>query len=234
MRKTFALIVVLAFGLAAQARAQTAANASVPANDSMLVSTNGIADTVTLTVPSTSADGQSRVGVVNIVINSDSACGTISAPDGWDPVITTETGGGNLCSRIYQHTLAPSEGSGTNYVFSWDGNQVYSAKLLFVSNTAGVDVASGEAHFGTTWAPPPLTTNYTGEYLIGFYMNSSNGTWTPPADMTVAQRNTTAGGYPDLITRAWQEARGNSDSFEANSQGGGQWGIGQLVAFRPE
>jgi hypothetical protein len=233
MRKIAALVVVMALGLAARAGAQSAANASVPANDSMLVSTNGIADSVTLTVPNTVSSSESRVGIVDIVINSADACGTISAPDGWDSVITTGTRDGNLCSRIYQHTMAPSEGSGTNYQFSWDGKELYTAKLLFVSNTAGVDVASGEAHFGTAWTPPPLVTNYTGEYLLGFYMNSSNGTWTAPADTVVAQRNTTAG-YPDLITRAWQEARGNSDSFEAGSQGGGQWGISQLLAFRPE
>ncbi|MGO9603985.1 MAG: hypothetical protein ACLQAT_11390 [Candidatus Binataceae bacterium] len=232
MRKTTLIVVLFLVGLVSQAKAQVI-NGLSSTSDSTLVSTNGSADNVMLTVPSPSPNLESLEGVINVVLNSDTACATISAPDGWVSVVSTETGSGNLCSRIYEHTFSADEGSNTSYTFSWTGTMTYTAKLLFLTFTGGVDVSSGAAGFGTTWTPPPVMTNYTNDYLLGFYVNSSNSAWTPPTEMDVAQENTT-GGYPDLITRTWQQTRGPSLSFTASCDGGGQWGIGQLVAFRPK
>ncbi|MGO9452349.1 MAG: hypothetical protein ACLQDV_15100 [Candidatus Binataceae bacterium] len=229
MRKTTFVVVVFLLGLACQAKAQVGVSTG---NDSMLASTNGSADTVTLTIPKTASSLEGLEGVVNVVLNSDTACATISAPDGWASVVTTETKGGNLCSRIYDHTFSAGEGLNTSYTFSWTGTTTYTAKLLSVANTSGVDVSSGAAAFGTNWTPPQVTTNYTGDYLLAFYMNSSNPTWTPPKQMDIALQNTT-GGYPDLMTRTWQQAQGTTVSYAASSDGTGQWGMGQLVAFRP-
>ncbi len=230
MRMTIFVAIFFLGGLVCQVQAQV--SSSPASSDLVLVSANGIADNVTLTIPSASPNLESLEGVVNIVLNSDTACATISAPIGWESIISTATIGGNLCSRVFEHAFSAGEGPNTGYAFSWTGPTTYTAKLLSLANASTVDVASGAAGFGTAWVPPQVATNYTGEYLLGFYMNSSNPAWTPPADVGVVQENTTRG-YPDLITRAWQQARGATDSFEASCGGGGQWGIGQLVAFRP-
>src|SRR5271155_3462005 len=128
MRKTTFIVVVFLLGLACQAKAQSSGTSA--SSDSMLVSTNGSADSVTLTIPSSATSLEGLEGVVNVVLNSDTACATISAPDGWASIVSTETRGGNLCSRIYDHTFAAGEGLNTSYTFSWTGTTAYTAKLL--------------------------------------------------------------------------------------------------------
>jgi hypothetical protein len=228
MRKTALVAILFSLGLAGGAMAQSAPSTS---NTSMLTSLNGTGDSAALTIPASGPDLKGLQGVVDIVINSDAACATISAPGDWAPIISTDTGVGNLCSRIYLHTFSASDGAGTSYTFSWTGANAYTAKLLYLTNASGVDVSSGEAGYGTSWTPPPVAAN-AGDFLLGFYMNSSNSSWQSPADMTIAHQNTTSG-YPDLITQTWQGSSGASASFEAHSGGAGQWGIGQLLAFRP-
>ena len=228
MRKASFLFVPLLLVLACRAQAQIVTGAAATSN----VSANGIDNSVTLTIPTPAPHLDNAEGIVNIVLNSDTACGTIVAPSGWVSVLNTNTTGGNLCSRIYERVLTASESSGTSYTFSWTGTTTYTAKLLFLENMSGVDSSSGAGSYGTSWSAPQVGTNSGGEYLLAFFMNSSNASWTAPKQMTVVERNTT-GGYSDLLTQAWQESKGPTLSFEASSDGGGQWGIAQLVAFRP-
>jgi hypothetical protein len=229
MRKTNLVAILFLPCMVGAARAQSAPSTG---SSSMLASVDGTGDSVALTIPTPGPDLRGLQGIVDIVINSDTDCSLISAPSDWNSIISTETAGGNLCSRIYLHTFSTSDGAGTSYTFSWSGDKTYIAKLLYVTSASGVDVSSGQGAYGTSWTPPQVATNYAGDLLLGFYMNSSNSSWQPPADMTVAQQNTT-GGYPDLMTQAWQGSSGPTASFEARSGGGGQWGIGQLLAFRP-
>lgn len=229
MRKVALFALLLAMGAAGGASAQSAPSTG---NISILASVNGVGDSADLKIPTPGPDLRGLQGVVDVVINSDSACATINAPSDWTSIISTATGGGNLCSRIYLHTFSASDVAGTSYPFSWNDQEIYTAKLLYLANASGVDVSSGEAGYGTSWTPPQLATNYAGDFLLAFYMNSSNPSWQAPADMTIAQQNTTSG-YPDLIAQTWQRAPGASASFEARSGGAGQWGIAQLLAFRP-
>ncbi len=227
MRTIAFVALLIAFAIPAQAQV----SASSPSSGvSVLSSANGTGAEVTITIPGSHGLTNS-VGVVNIVLNSDTACATIVAPD-WVPVVSTETAGGNLCSRIYTHAFTASEETGASYTFSWSGPTTYTSKLLAIANVSEVDVSSGNSGYGTSWIAPQLVTNEGGDSLIALYMNSSNGEWTPPSQMSVVGKNTTAG-YADLVTQAWQEAQGTSPQYEAGSAGGGQWGIAQLVAFRP-
>lgn len=232
MRKTIFIIVLFSFVLACQAQAQASGGSAASNGTSLLATASGNADSVTLTIPSPSPRLDNLEGVVDIVLNSDAACATISAPTGWIPVNSANTNGGNLCSRIYEHVFAASEGADTSYKFSWAVPTTFTARMLSLTNASAVDASSGAGSYGTSWTPPQVGTNYGGDYLLAFYVNSSNSTWTPPAQMSSAQQNST-NGYPDLITQAWQETRGATLSYEAGSDGGGQWGIAQLVAFRP-
>src|SRR5690242_17415704 len=110
MRKVKLFLLAIALMFAAPCYAQFEGGPNQNTSDGLVVENSGTAAATSLVYPNTSPLLNKLTGVIQIVINSASACSTIVAPSSFTLVPNSIASGTGLCQALYTRTFDNTDG----------------------------------------------------------------------------------------------------------------------------
>lgn len=181
---------------------------------------------------------QNMGGVVQVILNSTTACGWVMPDYRWTPISNSEAQADGLCQVLYYRTF--QAGEHPPYRFRWFQPLRYDIRTYVISNVSGVDVASNNSGHGNALTARSVATTAVSDYLMAFYATAGTGSWAQPSNMGIAVRNdyaytspTHLPNFPNLATQAWIYPAAPTGNKVATVSGSpAQW-VADLVAFKP-
>jgi hypothetical protein len=174
-------------------------------------------------------------GVVQVILNSSTACGWVMPDYRWTLIPSTEAHTDGLCQVLYYRTFEKDEKP--PYRFRWFEPLTYDVRTYIISNVSGADVASENGGIGNALTAKGVTTTGTGDYLMAFYAILGSGTWAQPSNMGIAVRNDFGywgpANFPNLATQAWAYSPAPTGNKVATVSGSPTLWVADLVAFKP-
>jgi hypothetical protein len=182
-------------------------------------------------------DLQNLVGVVQVILESSSACAWVMEDVRWTLIPNSEADGNGLCQVLYYRKF--QAGEHPPYRFRWFTPLTYDVRTYVISNVSAVDAASSNSGNGNVLTAYGVTTSKVCDYLMAFYANLGSGVWAPPSSMGIAVRNDYAYGGPaslnfrNLATQEWAYPAAPTGHKVATVSGDSVRWVADLVAFKP-
>ncbi len=222
------------------AQAQFIGGSSFTGKDSLVSTLSGVGSAASVRFGGMGVNPpalQNLGGVVQLILQSSTACSWVTADYRWTIIRHSETQAHGLCQVLYYRTFQADER--LPYRFRWFVSVPYDIRTYLISNVSGVDVASSNHGNGTTLTADGVTTTVVGDYLMAFYASLGSGTWTQPSNMGIAVRNDSAEGgpanfhFPNLASQAWAYPASATGNKVATVSGSPVDWVADLVAFKP-
>lgn len=188
------------------------------------------ATTLAVAKPTSVSSGQIEIATISALGSS-----TITAPTGWNLILSTPVGT-TMQQATYWHLAGASEGTST-WTFATSskatgGISAYSG----VDTTAIVDAAgSGTGTSGSIATEPSVTADYAGDYVIGTASFNNAGTLSAGSSTTQRWTSTLTGNSTGPATLAQDATKATSGATTAqtvtDATAATAW-IGQTVALK--